>query len=72
MDWHSVPLGISKIMLGNKMHAAQKCIGKSSFVRVIHVLAQNLVHGKHVYLVLFEHRPHAVIAANYALVTWIL
>jgi hypothetical protein len=38
----------------------------------IEVLVQNLVHGEHMYAVLFEHRTHRVVAANLAPVDGIL
>jgi hypothetical protein len=38
----------------------------------IQVLAKNLVHGKHVNLVLLEHTPHRSITTYLSLVLWIL
>lgn len=45
---------------------------ESSFVRDVQILTQNLVHRKHVHLVLFEDRSQSIITANHALVIWVL
>ena len=44
----------------------------SLFVRDVQILAQDLVHRKHVHLVLFKDRSQGVIAANHSLVIWVL
>ena len=45
---------------------------ESSFVRDVQILAQDLVHRKHVHLVLFEDRSEGIITANHSLVIWVL
>ena len=41
-------------------------------VHIVHVLAENFVHREHMYFVLFEYSPQGLVAADHALVSWIL
>ena len=45
---------------------------KSSFIRIVHVLAEDFVHREHMHFVLLEHSSHTLIAANHAFIAWIL
>ena len=45
---------------------------ESSFVRDVQILAQDLVHRKHVHLVLFKNRSQGIITTNHSLVAWVL
>jgi hypothetical protein len=38
------------------------------FFNIIELFAQDLVHGKHMHLVLLENRMHPLVAANLALI----
>ena len=44
----------------------------SSFIRVVHVLTEYLVHREHVDLVLLEYSSHPLVTADLAFVIWIL
>jgi hypothetical protein len=44
----------------------------SNLINRIKILIENLVHGKHVHTILFENRPHRVVAANLPLISRVL
>ena len=43
-----------------------------SFVRIVEVLVQDLVHSEHMDLVLLENSAHAIITTDHAFIVWIL
>ncbi len=47
-------------------------IQQRSLVRVVEILAKNLVHGEHMDFVLFEHCPHGLVASDLSFVVGVL
>lgn len=47
-------------------------ISKRSLIRVVKVLAENLIHCEHVDFVLLEHCPHGLVAPDLAFVVRVL